>query len=167
MHNENICIGIISKPIGIKGQVKVISYTESPDSLFNYNSLLLKDNTGIHFYNIKLISNNIFTAFIDNVHDRTTAEKYKLQNIYINTEELPELNNDEYYYNNLVNCKVLDVNDNLLGNVKSVLNYGAGDFLEIILTNNKEATMSFNKDAILDINIKDKVIIVDNKYLLI
>ena len=167
MHNNTICVGIISKAIGIKGQVKVISYTESPDSLFEYNTLFLQNNTKIQFNNIKLINNNIFTAFINNVNDRTAAEKYKMQKIYISSEELPKLSNNEYYYDDLINCKVLDTNNNVLGKVKSVLNYGAGDFLEIILTNNKEATLPFNKNSVLDINIKEKFIIIKEQHLLI
>ena len=166
MHNS-ICIGIISKPIGIKGQVKVISYTESPDSLFKYKNLFLQDNTEIYFNNYKLISDNTFAAFIDGVNDRNTSEKYRLQNIYISRDELPKLNNNEYYYSDLVNSKVFDSNNKLLGTVKSILNYGAGDFLEIILINNKEATISFNKDSILDINSEKKHIIINKEYLLV
>ncbi len=167
MHNNNICIGIISKPIGIKGQVKVISYTESPDSLFKYGNLFLQGNTKIQFNNIKLINNNIFTASINDVNDRTTAEKYKLQKIYINREELPQIGDNEYYYYDLINSKVFDYKNNLLGTVKAVLNYGAGDFLEIKLVNNKDATIAFNKTSIIDINIQEKCIVIDTRYLLL
>lgn len=166
MHN-NICIGIISKPIGIKGQVKVISYTEVPDSLFKYKNLLLNNNIKINFTNYKLISNNIFTASIQGINDRNASEQYRLKEIYINRESLPQLNNNEYYYNDLVNMEVLDTNNNVLGIVKSILNYGAGDFLEIILTNNKEATISFNKDTIINVNLENNTIVIDEKYLLI
>ena len=166
MHN-NICIGIISKPIGIKGQVKVISYTESPESLFKYNNLFLQDKTKIRFNNYKSILDNTFVAFIDGINDRNTSEKYRLQNIYISRNELPKLNNNEYYYSDLLSSKVFDSNNKLLGIVKSILNYGAGDFLEIILINNKEATISFNKDSILDINSEKKHIIINRKYLLV
>lgn len=166
MHN-NICIGIISKPIGIKGQVKVISYTESPESLFKYNNIFLQDKTKIRFNNYKSILDNTFVAFIDGINDRNTSEKYRLQNIYISRNELPKLNNNEYYYSDLLSSKVFDSNNKLLGIVKSILNYGAGDFLEIILINNKEATISFNKDSILDINSKKKHIIINRKYLLV
>lgn len=165
MH-KNVCIGIISKPIGIKGQVKVISYTESPDSLFKYENLFLQNNTKIQFSDYKLIENNTFTAYIKGVNDRNTSENYRLQKIYISNNELPKLNNDEYYYDDLINSKVFDNNNNLLGNVKSVLNYGAGDFLEIVLSNNKEATIPFNKYSILNIDLESNTIIIDKNYLL-
>ena len=166
MH-KSICIGIISKPIGIKGQVKVISYTESPDSLFKYKNLFLQDNTYISFSNIKLIKDNIFIASVNEIKDRNTSEKYRLKNIYIDCNELPKLNDDEYYYNELINSKVFDTDNHLLGNVKAVLNYGAGDFLEIQLLNNKEATIPFNKDAILNINKEEQNIIINKNFLLI
>ena len=166
MH-KNVCIGIISKPIGIKGQVKVISYTESPDSLFKYKNLFLQGNKKIQFNNYKLIENNTFSAYIDGINNRNTSENYRLQKIYINSEELPKLNDNEYYYDDLVNSKVFDNNNNLLGSVKAVLNYGAGDFLEIILLNNKEATIPFNKDSILNVNLEKNTIIINENYLLL
>lgn len=166
MHNI-VCIGLISKPIGIKGQVKVMSYTESPDSLFKYQNLFLHDNTSIIFTNYKLIANNIFIASIHGVNNRNSSEQYRLKEIYINKKDLPELNNNEYYYNDLINMKVLDINNNILGKVKSILNYGAGDFLEITLGNNKEATISFNKETILNIDLNNYTIIINTKYLLI
>ena len=165
MH-KNICVGIISKPIGIKGQVKVISYTESPDSLFKYKNLFLQSNKKIQFSNYKLIENNTFTAYINGINNRNTSENYRLQKIYIDSEELPKLNNNEYYYDDLVNSKVFDNNNNLLGSVKSVLNYGAGDFLEIILLNNKEATVPFNKYSILNVDLEKSTIIINKNYLL-
>lgn len=166
MHNI-VCIGLISKPLGIKGQVKVISYTESPDSLFKYNNLSLHDNTSISFTNYKLISNNIFIASIYGVNDRNGSEQYRLKEVYINRKDLPELNNNECYYDDLINMKVLDINNNVLGTVKSILNYGAGDFLEIIMENNKDATISFNKDTILNIDVQNNTIVINEKYLLI
>ncbi len=166
MH-KSVCIGVISKPIGIKGQVKVISYTESPDSIFKYNNLFLYGNTKISFNNIKLIKDNTFIVSINGVKNRNTSEQYRLKKIYINSNDLPKLNNNEYYYSDLINSKVFNTNNNLLGNVKAVQNYGAGDFLEILLLNHKEATISFNKDAILDINEEAQNIIINTKFLLI
>ena len=166
MHKD-ICVGLISKPIGIKGQVKVISYTEVPCSLFEYNNLFLLKNIKIHFKNIKLIKDNNFIVSIDGVNDRNEAEKYRLKNIYINNGDLHKLDNNEYYYNDLLNSQVFDNNNNLLGTIKAVLNYGAGDFLEIKLLNNKEATMPFNKNAILEVNLGNNCIVVDEKYLLV
>lgn len=166
MH-KNICVGIISKPIGIKGQVKVISYTESPDSLFKYKNLFLQNNKKIQFSNYKLIENNTFTSYIDGVNDRNTSENYRLNNIYINSSELQKLNDNEYYYDDLVNSKVFDDNNNLLGSVKAVLNYGAGDFLEIILLDNKEATIPFNKDSILKVDLEKNFVFIDKNYLLL
>lgn len=147
MLNNKVCLGLISKPIGIRGQVKVVSYTEPPCSLFEYGNLFLENDTKIYFNSIKLINKNIFTAFIDGVNNRNASEKYSLKKIYIDRKNLPKLNNSEYYYSDLVNSEVFDSNSNLLGIVKSVLNYGAGDFLEIILVNNKE-TYSNNKSVI-------------------
>ena len=80
MH-KNICVGLITKPIGIKGQVKVVSYTESPASLFEYKNLFLENNTKIHFINVKLIDKNVFTAFIDGVNNRKDSEKYSSKKI--------------------------------------------------------------------------------------
>ena len=106
---------------------------------------------------------NISVTF-NEINDRTEAEKLKGQEIFIEKTQLKDLNEDEWYHQDLIGLKVETLEGKKLGIIKAIYNFGAGDILEIKLTNNKIEMIPFNKDFVLDIILNDKVIISDMDF---
>lgn len=105
---------------------------------------------------------------IENFPDRTAVEKLNNTNLYVDRKSLPDLDeaSNEYYFEDLKHMTVVDETKNIIGTVTNVCDFGAGIFIEISLTNKKEATIQFNKDTILDVSLESKLITIDSKFLL-
>ena len=167
MKFEVVCVGIIAKPVGIKGQVRIHPYTSQPASILSYDTLLLSDMSEVRLLNPKVNEKGDIITFIDGVKNRNDAELFHLKELFIKKEDLPKLEEDEYYLDDLSGLSVLDTQKNIIGKVLAALDHGAGTFLDIKLSeDNKVATLPFNKTSVLTINLSEKIIEIDDGFLL-
>lgn len=148
-----ICIAKITKPHGVKGQAKLISYCKKPEDIFNYS--MLYDSQGneikIELYGRK---GNLFIVNFIPIINRTQVESLAGTHLYINKNMLPSLLEDEYYNNDLEGLKVLNTDMQHLGNIVAVHNFGAGDIIEIRYLEKKDNFfLPFNKEFIKEINL--------------
>lgn len=163
-----VCAGQIGRPIGIKGYAIIHSFMSSTQSFLSFkNHFYWESGIKVNFVDLKVNKNNKIIGKLGTVNSeidlRNEIEKFKFQKLFIKRSDLPDLNSNEYYYCDLIGLLVCDKDGNPLGKVQSVHNYGAGDFLEILLdrktlNQNTIATVPFNKDAILEVQ-KEKIII--------
>jgi 16S rRNA processing protein RimM len=177
----SIVVGKFLSCFGLKGDIKVQSFTKDPLSLLVYTSLFcVKKNNSqeIELKKQRQTNNNILLCqlFIKKDHktvfmnSRSDCEEFFKTldnlNIFMNKAQLEKGNNDEFYYSDLIGCRVFDEDDVFWGIVKNVHNFGAGDFLEIesdssnkdLKTNCSSITLSFQEDYILDLCIVNKKI---------
>jgi len=136
--SKKILIAKVTKVFGIKGEVKIVVYSNQPQNIENYPLFNDKgEEMKLKFSNKnKTIigtsaGNPIMIAKIDGVNDRTAAEALSGMEIYVNREDLGDINDDEFYYVDLVGLDVIDENSQKIGKVLNVLEYGAGELLEI------------------------------------
>jgi 16S rRNA processing protein RimM len=116
---------------GLRGEVKVKSFTDPAAGFADYPDLQLTDGTPIKL-RITGTLRDQFIIRIDGVTNRTQAETWRGKTIGIIGEKLPELVSDtEFYHRELVGMKVVDATGTPCGTVKQVANYGASDLLEI------------------------------------
>lgn len=133
---NSICVAKIVAAHGIKGQVKIKSFTEN---LSLYKKFLAPNDKIFVLKKIQITSSDILIATVDGISDRNQAEALIGTALFINKDQLPPLPNDEFYYEELVGRDVI-VNNNKIGVVSGVFNFGAGDFCEIKLSSGKTAT---------------------------
>ena len=150
---RKICVGLVLKPVGIKGQVKIQAYTSSPEALINFKKFFLSNNTAITLKNPKVNEKGFVVSFIDDFVDRTSVEQFHLQKLYVQRKDMEDL-------------EVINQNNETIGKVLAALDYGAGTFLEIRLDGAKIATLPFNKHSILDVDLENGVIKIDQTFLL-
>ena len=167
MDARTLCVGIITKPFGIKGQVKIHPYTKSPDFFLKHSGLLLIDGRDFQLVKPKIDPCGEVISWVSGVTDRTKAETLRGQELFVPRGALSPLATDEYYYDDLVNLTVTDDKGTVLGRVDAVYNFGAGTFLEIKRTNGNVGTIPYNSKSIIDINIKNGTIVIDNNFLLV
>lgn len=131
---DKVLIGKICGVHGLKGQVKIMSFSQNPQDIGSYPDLFDNNNNKI---SIKITSkaqgknHDVFITTIDGVNDRNCAEDLKNTEIFIIKSDLPESEDDGFYYTDLIGLDVLSHDNEKIGKVKDVMNYGAGDIIEI------------------------------------
>ncbi len=127
---KQILVGKIVAPQGIRGEVRIQTFTENP---LDFNNLAvfgkgIEPNT-LHF--VRAVPNtNVIIAKIDGCSDRNMAETLRGTELFINRDSLPKPANGEYYQTDLIGMNV--VRDGaVLGRVSCFQNFGAGDIIEL------------------------------------
>lgn len=166
---EYSLVGKIIGTFGIKGEVKVISETSFPEERFKKGSkLLLKiDNKYVNIVvksrrvhkNMDLLSFSSVgnVELNDNIND---IEKYVGCSLYIKTSELEELDDDEYYYNDLIGLECFDTDNNYLGVVEDIRELPRGILLEIKMEK-KTGLVPFVDEYIKDVDLDNNKIIIN------
>ena len=143
--DKKILVGKIVAPQGIRGEVRIQTFTEKPIDLKELS--VFSDNilpTAFHF--VRPVPNtNVIIARIDGVNDRNVAETLRGTELFISRTDLPDLKKEgEYYQSDLIGFSVVR-NGIVLGTLVCFQNFGAGDIMEL---DNGEM-ISF-RDAIID-----------------
>lgn len=128
--NKHILVGKIVAPQGIRGEVRVQTFTEHPSDFENLS--VFGDNVlvgAMHF--VRAVPNsNVIIARIEGVTDRNAAETLRGTELFINRADLPPAKDGEYYQADLVGMTVIR-DGTELGRVACFQNFGAGDIMEL------------------------------------
>lgn len=164
---KRICVGTILKPVGIKGQVKIKSYTTSPETILTYEIFTIDGGKEISFSDSSTDSKGYIIASLQGYPDRTSVEPLRFKDLYIERDKLGALEKDEYYLEDLTGLDVFNQKLEIIGKVNAALDYGAGAFLDIELFSiGRDVTIPFNKDSIIDINLESQHLQVNDSYIL-
>lgn len=130
---EMIVLGKIVSVHGIRGEVKVYSFTDPLDNLLDYRRWTLKRGTEVR--QAELVSGrvqgNVLVAKLKGLDDREVARTYADFEILVPRSELPELDDGEYYWSQLEGLKVIDTNGQLFGILDHMLETGANDVMVV------------------------------------
>lgn len=126
-----IVVGQIAGAFGVKGEVRVRSFTDDPEAIFSYGSLL--DAAGkVVLTPVRHRSlNDLFSVTAKEQHQREAWEAMRGALLHAPRAALPEADEGEVYVADLIGARVVHVDGRELGVVKSVQNFGAGELLEI------------------------------------
>ncbi len=160
MNDDLICLGIVTSPHGVKGAIKIRTFTEKPENVSLYGRLI-SGNENYKVDSVSVVDDNLVIATISGVNSRNEAEFLRNKKLYIKRNKLPKLNDEnEFYQSDLVDMKVKLENNELYGYVKSVYSFGSGDILKISVVSTKKSVMlPFTKEIFPYIIIKKKYII--------
>jgi 16S rRNA processing protein RimM len=162
--NKLILLGVISAAHGIRGDVLIKPYTEKPENLA---TLPVTDSNGNALV-IKIIRNNKKNELIcriQNCTDRNHAEALKGTKLYCQREDLPEIEEEEFYIEDLRGLNVLDESEKIIGTISDVVNYGAGDIIEIKFEDGSSEMFPFTKELFPHIK-KDYVVFARSNFLI-
>ena len=131
MSTENkILVGKIVAPQGIRGDVRIQTFSEKPQDFqkFKIQSSKFKESD---FRFVRIIPNStVIIAHIAGFDDRNAAETLRGTELYIDRGALPELSSDEYYQADLIEFVVMRDGEKI-GTVAGFQNFGAGDIIEL------------------------------------
>lgn len=163
INKKFLIVGQINSPYGILGWMKLYSFTEKKEQIFNYYPWYYSHN-----YQYKLISlknwkryKNIFLIQIQNIEDRTTAKNFNQKKILIKSRALPALKDDDYYHKDIIGCNVKNCNNKSIGKVINIIATPSNDILVIEKEqyNKKNILIPFVlKKIILNIDVNKKTI---------
>jgi 16S rRNA processing protein RimM len=127
-----ILMGVFGAPQGVRGEVRVKSLAGEAIAIGAYGPLTDKDRSrAFTFDSLRPLKDDMLVARVAGVSTREAAEALKGVEIFARRHQLPPPNEDEFYYDDLVGLEAIDAAGARLGRVVSLMNYGAGDFLEI------------------------------------
>lgn len=131
MNDKNrILVGKIVAPQGIRGEVRVQAYTETPTD-FQKLKVHSSKFSEKDFKFVRTVPNStVIIAKIHGFDDRNAAETLRGTELYIMRDALPELKGNEYYQSDLIGFDVVR-NGNKIGTIACFQNYGAGDIIEL------------------------------------
>jgi len=159
-----VVMGRIVGAQGILGWVKVQTFTEYLDGLLDYDAWYL-GNDKQPWRKVEVLEANvhgkIIIAKLPDILDRTTAEQCKGLLVAIHRDSLPEQAEGEYYWSDLIGLKVLNLADEVLGTVDTLLETGANDVLSVRDAEGKERLIPFIASVIQGVNLAEKTIRVD------
>ena len=146
--DERLCVGVIAGAHGVRGLVKIKSFTADPANLTAYGPLT--DESGARRYQVAVTgrAKGVLLARIEGVGDRDAARALRGARLYVARAALPEPEDEEYYHADLIGLAVEDRAGAPLGRVAAVQNFGAGDILEIERPDQGTLLVPFTKAAV-------------------
>lgn len=127
-----ILVGRVAGGFGVRGEVRISTYTEDPMSIAGFKTLKRQDGSVALTIGSARKTKDGVVCRCPGVETKEAADALRGLRLYVPRSALPEPEEDEFYLTDLVGLTVRHITtDVLLGRVKSVQNFGAGDILEI------------------------------------
>ena len=130
MATRLVLIGRITGAHGIKGEVKLQSFTADPEAIARYGPLRTDGGATIEIERLRPQKQG-FIASLKGIGDRNRAEALAGTGLFVDRASLPAPNEDESYIHDLVGLDAVTPDGANFGKVVDVVNYGAGDLLDI------------------------------------
>ena len=153
-----MCVGRVLGVHGLKGAVKVQSFTNPPEALFGYICCDAYGAGSVEF-DLNTLSRRgtyqdypFYLTKIKGCDDRTQAEAFKGLKFYVSRKTLPSLSEDDFYHYDLKGLEVKDEVGDSVGRVLGAHNFGAGDILEIVPLKGPSFFVRFVRDYVADVD---------------
>ncbi|HET7164088.1 MAG TPA: ribosome maturation factor RimM [Pseudolabrys sp.] len=159
---NRICVARIGAAHGVRGEVKLWSFTEDPAAVAHYGPLETQDGTRCFEIEALRTAKDHFVARIAGVNDRDAAEKLRNIELYIPRARLPKIEEaDTFYHADLVGLDAVTPDGARVGTVHALHNFGAGDIIEIAPADGGDPLMlPFNETTVPKIDVAARQIVV-------
>ncbi|CAM5775584.1 ribosome maturation factor RimM [Labrys miyagiensis] len=149
-----VLLGVFGAAHGLKGEVRLKSYTEEPLAIANYGPLKTRTGRLIKFTSLRQ-QKDILVARVEGVDDRTAAEQLVNLQLFAEREALgtPE-DEDEFFHADLIGLAARDEKGKLIGTVTGLYDFGAGDIVEVTPEGGRPVLLPFTKAVVPTVDIK-------------
>lgn len=155
-----VSVGIIIGAHGVKGEVKLLSFTADPAAIAGYGPLATAAGERIEIVRLRPGKDG-FIALLEGVGDRDRAEVLKGTELFVPRERLPQPEKGQVYLGDLIGLAVMSGGARL-GEVVTVHNYGAGDLLDVKMNGKKDTVLiPFATGFVVETDIADGKIVVE------
>lgn len=160
--SARVCVGAIAGAFGVRGEVRLKSFTAEPDAIASYGPLETED--GKRSFDVTLTgqTGNALVARLSGIPDKEAADALRGTRLYVDRARLPDPDEDEYYHADLIGLDVFDAGGTPLGKVTAVHNHGASDLLEIAVPGGGETVLlPFTREAVPTVDLTLRRIVAD------
>ena len=127
-----ILVGRFGAPQGVRGDIRVQSFTSDPKAIGGYGPLTdSRRARQFAFERLRTLKDDMLVVKLKGVDAREDAASLTGVELFARRDRLPEPSEDEFYYDDLVGLEAVTADGRPLGRVAAVENYGAGDILEV------------------------------------
>lgn len=157
-----VLMGTIGAAQGLRGEVRVKSYTEDPMAISEYGTLYDADGNPYEVLDARPHKNMAVMRF-RGINDRTAAEKLNGTDLYVDRESLDDddLDEDEFFYADLEGLEARDADGKSWGTVTAIFDFGAGDILELTGKGKRSQLIPFSEASVLEIDLEGRSILID------
>jgi 16S rRNA processing protein RimM len=153
MSSGRILLATIGAAHGVKGEVRVKSFTTEPGALADYGPLTTEDGRRFEIQRLRAAKGDTLVAKLGGVDDRNAAEALAGLALYVERSALPAPAADEFYHADLLGLAAFDPSGAPLGSVAAVHDFGAGDILDIRPEDGPSLLVPFTNAAVPDVDI--------------
>lgn len=152
MAERLIALGKITSAHGVRGQVKLHSYTEFPEDIVSYGALC--DANGREYrVEVTGVSGGALLASIAGVATREAADALRGIELFVPRSALPEPEDGQYYHEDLKGLTLLLENGDAFGIVHEIHNFGAGDLLQVKKPDGGEEFLPFTPETVSGVDL--------------
>jgi 16S rRNA processing protein RimM len=160
--NARICMGIVGAPHGVRGAVRIKSFTDEAEAIGRYGAL--EDENGAQF-TLRVIGgakgDGMVIAMLSGVADRDRAETLRGLRLYVARAALPATAEDEFYHADLIGLAATLGDGTNLGKVIAVHDFGAGDVIEIDREAGQPVLVPFTRAVVPVVDLAGGRVVVD------
>ena len=161
MSRAQICVARIGAAHGVRGAVKLWTFTEDPMAVMQYGPLSTKDGArNFEVANAREAKGHL-VATLKGVATREEAERLNGIELYIPRSKLPATDADEYYHADLIGLAAENAAGEAIGRVIAIHNFGAGDIIEIATANGPTIMLPFSNAVVPEIDLKGGRIVIE------
>ncbi|WP_027573012.1 ribosome maturation factor RimM [Bradyrhizobium sp. WSM1743] len=149
-----VCVARIGAAHGVRGAVKLWTFTEDPFAVRRYGPLLSKDGRRqFEIAEVREAKDHLVATF-KGVATRDEAERLNGIELYVPREKLPATDADEYYHTDLIGLAAVTTDGETLGRVLAIHNFGAGDIIEIAPLKGPTMLLPFSNAVVPEVDLK-------------
>jgi 16S rRNA processing protein RimM len=158
--SDLIQVGRVAGAFGVRGEVRITSFTAEPSAMLDYKALRREDGSpGLTLTSGRPAKGGVIARAAE-VETREQAEALRGLKLYIDRSALPAPGEDEFYVTDLIGLAVVTADGTPLGTIRSVQDFGAGDLLEITPPEGGATWyLPFTSEAVPDVRIADGMVV--------
>ncbi len=162
MVQDRVLLGVVAAPHGVRGLVRIRSFTDDPMAVAGYG--LLEDETGKKRFKVEALSasRGAVLARIEGVDDRNAAEAMRGTKLYVERSVLPAAGEQEWYEADLVGLAAVGTDGRDWGKVLAFHDFGAGRMIEVSGgASTKSMMLPFTDEAVPGIDVEGGKVTID------
>ena len=156
-----ICVARIGAAHGVRGAVKLWTFTEDPLAVRTYGPLLTKDGARQFEVTSAREAKGHLVATLKGVSTREEAERLNGIELYVAREKLPDTDEDEYYHADLIGLAAVNAAGEPLGRVVAIHNFGAGDIIEIAPPSGSTMLLPFTNAVVPTVDVAGGRVVIE------
>ncbi len=158
---RQICVARIGAAHGVRGAVKLWTFTEDPLAVLHYGPLTTKDGARRFEVTHAREAKDHLVATLQGVATRDDAEKLNGIELYIPRDKLPATDDDEYYHADLIGLSAVTTGGETIGRVSAIHNFGAGDVIEIAPVQGATMLLPFTNAVVPTVDIAGGRVVIE------